>query len=126
MAAFLKTMKDIFEDKAFSADRDFILIRSKKEGREQYSTPYTLVDLDYDVDDVIKNLKELRIEDYSETLYDMDDANPPLLFVFGKDIRGRQIYIKVKIKNGRSRRVLCVSFHYAEYKMKFPYLQAGN
>lgn len=47
--------------------------------------------------------------------------NPPLLFVFGKDINGRLVYVKLKIKGNNKKRVLCVSFHYAKEPMKFPY-----
>lgn len=80
-----------------------------------------MVDLDYDASDVAERLKELTIREYSETLVDKDDLNPPLLFVFGKDINGKQVYIKLKIKGDQTRHVLCVSFHYAEKKMSFLY-----
>jgi len=48
-------------------------------------------------------------EEYSETLIDKDDIND------------REIYIKLKIKERQESHVLCVSFHYAEAKMIFPY-----
>ena len=68
-------------------DFDINLIRKKKQGEDwKYSTPYTLLDLDYDTEDVVNRLKELTVEEYSETKIDKDDLNPPLLFVFGKDI----------------------------------------
>lgn len=119
---FLKELKNILHSEGFNIDSDFTIIKSKKKsGKEQYSTPYTLLDLDYDVSDVVDRLKELTIREYSETLVDKDDTNPPLLFVFGKDINGKQIYIKLKIKGSQTRHVLCVSFHYAEEKMIFPY-----
>ena len=86
-----------------------------------HSTPYTLLDLDYDIEDVIDRLKELTVEEYSETKIDKDDLDPPLLFVFGKNINRKLIYIKLKIKGDQKRHVLCVSFHYAKDKMKFPY-----
>lgn len=119
---FLMELKNILHSEGFIIDRDFTIIRSKKKsGKEQYSTPYTLLDLEYDASDIVERLKELTIREYSETLVDKDDTNPPLLFVFGKDINGKQIYIKLKIKGSQTRHVLCVSFHYAEEKMTFPY-----
>ncbi|MCM1181283.1 MAG: hypothetical protein NC347_13590 [Clostridium sp.] len=119
---FLSELKNILHSKAFNIDNDLIIIKSKKKnGKEQYSTPYTLLDLNYDSSDVAECLKELTISEYSETLVDKDDLNPPLLFVFGKEILGRQIYIKLKIKGNQTRHVLCVSFHYAEERMRFPY-----
>lgn len=119
---FLCDLRMILENDSFRADTDFILIRkAKKDEDQQFSTPYTLLDLEYDTADVIEKLKELTVYEYSETLIDKDNSEPPLLFVFGKDINGRQIYIKLKIKNMDLRKILCVSFHYAKEKMIFPY-----
>ncbi len=119
---FLEKLNAILCDNDFNADTDIILIRKKKKKEEEpFSTPYTLLDLDYDVSDVINRLKELTLEEYAETLIDKDDLNPPLLFVFGKEIKEKQIYVKVKVKGNRRKHVLCVSFHYAKEKMSFPY-----
>ncbi|MDD4525791.1 MAG: hypothetical protein PHX95_08105 [Lachnospiraceae bacterium] len=107
---------------SFDINENFVLIQSNKQyNKERFSTPYTLIDLDYDTSDVVDRLKELSASEYSETLFDRDDFNPPLLFVFGKDINGKQIYIKLKIREIDAERVLCVSFHYAEHLMEFPY-----
>lgn len=122
VADFLKELNMILRSKYFNIDKNLILIKSKKEkDREMYSTPYTLADLDYDASDVVARLKELTIKEYSETLFDKDDDKPPLLFVFGKDIHARQVYIKLKIKGEANRKILCLSFHYAEKRMAFPY-----
>ena len=103
-------------------DFDINLIRKKKQGEDwKYSTPYTLLDLDYDTEDVVNRLNELKVEEYSETKIDKDDLNPPLLFVFGKDINSKLVYVKLKIKGDQQKYVLCVSFHYAKDKMAFPY-----
>lgn len=89
---FLETLKSILQSEKFNIDNDLIMIQAKKrKGKEQYSTPYTLLDLDYDASDVVQRLAELTVEEYSETLIDKDDVNPPLLFVFGKDINDRYI-----------------------------------
>ena len=120
-AAFLKELKMFLEKGDFNIDTDFILIRKNKKDDMEHSTPYTLLDLDYDIEDVVDRLKELTVEEYSETKIDKDDLDPPLLFVFGKNINRKLIYIKLKIKGDQKRHVLCVSFHYAKDKMKFPY-----
>ena len=117
---FLNELHDIINRDDFNIDKHFVFIKSKKE-EVVFSTPYTIVDLDYDNMDVVNRLRELTILDYSETLFDKDDENPPLLFVFGKDINGKEVYIKLKIKGVETRKVLCVSFHYAKYKMDYPY-----
>ncbi|HAU84252.1 MAG TPA: hypothetical protein DCW90_01685 [Lachnospiraceae bacterium] len=119
---FLNYLHQILQHEDFDIDRDLTLIRKRKKNEEQFSTPYTLLDLDYDMFDVVERLKELTIREYSETLIDKDDLNPPMLFVFGKEIQCRQVYIKLKIKGMSTRHVLCVSFHYAKKKMHFPYV----
>lgn len=113
-------MKEILNSDSFNINDNFLFIKSSKE-EIKYSTKYTLINLEYDSDDVINNLKELTLQEYSETLIDKDDDNPPLLFVFGKDINYKQVYIKLKIREMNQKIVLCLSFHYAKYKMKFPY-----
>lgn len=105
VVAFLDEMKAILEKEDFNI----------------FSTPYTLLDLDYDISDVVDRLKELTIEEYSETKIDKDNLDPPLLFVFGKNINNKQVYVKLKMKGDQPRHVLCVSFHYAKEKMLFPY-----
>lgn len=106
----------------FDINTDVKLIRKKKQGEDQkYSTPYTLLDLNYNMEDVVERLKELTVAEYSETKIDKDNVNPPVLFVFGKDINGNLVYVKLKIIGEQKRQVLCVSFHYAKNKMAFPY-----
>ena len=104
----------------FDINTDLTLISKPKQGNEQkFSTPYTLLDLDYDTEDVVDRLKELKVEEYSETKIDKNDVNPPMLFVFGKDVNGKLIYVKLKVRE--QQQVVCVSFHYAKGKMVFPY-----
>ena len=121
--AFLEELKAFLKGNDFDIDHDLILIKKRKLEDEEYSTPYTLLDLDYNSEDVVNRLKELTVAEYSETKIDKDDLNPPLLFVFGKDINRRLVYMKLKIKKKENLRkhILCVSFHYAKEKMKFPY-----
>ena len=123
VVAFLEELKAFLKGNNFDIDHDLILIKKKKIDDEEYSTPYALLDLDYDSEDVVNRLKELTVAEYSETKIDKDDLNPPLLFVFGKDINRRLVYMKLKIKKKENLRkhILCVSFHYAKEKMKFPY-----
>ena len=123
VVAFLEELKAFLKGNNFDIDHDLILIKKKKIDDEEYSTPYALLDLDYDSEDVVNRLKELTVAEYSETKIDKDDFNPPLLFVFGKDINRRLVYVKLKIKKKENLRtyILCVSFHYAKEKMKFPY-----
>ena len=104
----------------FNIERNMIIVKSSKDEIE-YSTSYAMLDLEYDSYDIVERLKELTISEYSETLVDRDDDKPPLLFVFGKDINNKLIYIKLKIKEEITKKILCLSFHYAKYDMEFPY-----
>ena len=117
---FLSELHGIMNKDGFNIRKQFVFIKSSKE-EMMYSTRYALVDLDYDDFDVIDRLRELTVSDYSETLFDKDDDKPPLLFVFGKTIEGKEVYIKLKIKGEENKKILCVSFHYAKYKMNHPY-----
>lgn len=118
--AFLKELQDVINADDFNIDSSLIIIKSEKED-PQYTTRYTMADLEYDSEDVADRLKELTFREYSETLFDKDDDKPPLLFVFGKNINSRLVYIKVKIKGKERKRILCLSFHYAKHDMEFPY-----
>ncbi len=118
---FLDELHNLLGKKEFDPDTDLLLIVKTKHGDDlKFSTPYTILDLEYDNKDVVERLKELRIEEYSETKIDKDNITPPKLFVFGKMINGRLVYVKLKIVE-RGKQVLCVSFHYARDEMDFPY-----
>lgn len=116
---FLATLRNIISMHSFEEGRDFLLIDKPKYGIE-FSTPYTLLDLGFDTHDVLEFLKKLTVEEYSETLFDKGMKNLEWLFVFGKTVTEKMIYIKIKIKNEK-RKIICLSFHYAKYKMEFPY-----
>lgn len=56
--AFLTELKDLLGRDDFDIDTDMTLIRRKKQGDDQkYSTPYTLLELDYDMEDVVNRIK---------------------------------------------------------------------
>lgn len=119
---FLKQLRSVLDAPAFDIDRDIVLIqKNKPPDQVRFSTPFTLIDLDYAIDDVVETLKGLQAEDYSETLFDKRNDQPPLLFVFGADVRGSEVYVKVKIKQLERDCILCISFHYAQYPMSHPY-----
>ena len=67
-------------------------------------------------DTVIINLE---VEDCSEgpvidTLYRCSE-----MWVFGKDVKGQEVYIKITLGKGSS--ALCISFHIAERPMNYPF-----
>ena len=89
---FLNELMTVLNSQNFNEDNDLIIIKSAKDDI-QFSTRYLMLDLDYDTSDIVERLKELTLAEYSETLIDKDDSNPPLLFVFGKSIDLSLIHI---------------------------------
>ena len=79
----------------------------------------TLVDLEITPkyrDTVIINLE---VKDYSEGP-DNDTLNQcGEMWVFGKDVKGQEVYIKITLGKGSS--ALCISFHIAEHPMNYPF-----
>ena len=55
--AFLEDLKALLGKADFNIDTDLLLIRKEKPDDITHSTPYTLLDLDYDAKDVIERLK---------------------------------------------------------------------
>jgi hypothetical protein len=41
------------------------------------------------------------------------------MWVFGKDVKGQEVYIKITLGKGSS--ALCISFHIAEHPMNYPF-----
>jgi hypothetical protein len=80
----------------------------------------TITQLEYSVEDVKKELRELEFRDYAEgpveeTLYGGAD-----MWVFGKVIQSKEVYIKITMGQASSK-VLCISFHFAESSLNYPY-----
>lgn len=78
--------------------------------------------LGYTTEDVLQVLQQLVVEDYSEGPKADLKGREHDLWVFGKTIDDRQIYIKVTAfpeEDGIT--TICVSFHEAEREMTFPY-----
>lgn len=64
-------------------------------------------------------LADLIVADYSEGPK-KDYAGGPDLWVFGKQMKGTDLYIKVTLGLTGIGSVVCMSFHAAEHPMKFP------
>ena len=68
-------------------------------------------------------LKELKVEDYCEGPLDDILYGGASMWVFGKIIKSKtietEVYIKITMGSPGSR-VICISFHLAAHKMKYP------
>lgn len=79
-----------------------------------------LVDLEITPSGRLEVIKKITVEDYSEgpivnTMNKLGD-----LWVFGKDVKGQEVYIKISLGLPNSR-TICISFHKAEYPMVYPF-----
>ena len=79
----------------------------------------SVVDLGITPNQRRKVLEELSATDYSEGPK-KDDGGGPDLWIFGKALKGADLYIKVTLGRTRTGSVVCISFHPAEHDMKFP------
>ena len=114
---FLKELKQVLTDQRFDVSTDLdILMKKKHESPiEPYTTANTLLELDFDKNDVLNQLMALEISVYMETFIDDMDSSLPPFFAFAKSIQNRDVYIKAKIRDRKNCKVFCVSFHFARY-----------
>lgn len=119
---FLQDLGQFINRDDFNIDHDFYLnLKDAQRRDKKYTTSYTTLALEYDNNDIVEVLKTLTVEDYSETKIDTDDIHPPILYVFGKKIDEKLVYIKLKIRERNRRCIVCVSFHFAMRPIAFPY-----
>lgn len=78
-----------------------------------------LFDLDISRFERTEIIKCIETEDYSEGPIPDELYHGTEMWVFGKDVKGIEVYIKITMGgfNGRS---ICISFHRAEYPMNYP------
>lgn len=65
-------------------------------------------------------VKSLQVQDYVEgPVIDVLNQQGEM-WVFGKDVKGREVYIKITLgyQNGQT---ICISFHIAEHSMQYPF-----
>jgi len=124
---FLEKMKSILESEDFDIRRDFVFQRYRAidEPDDEYTNENTLLALDYSVEDVVAVLKALTLENYHESMVDNVADGFNVFFVFGKQIRKRDVYIKVRLKQRTGKAgsyVFCISFHFAKRAITvYPY-----
>ena len=121
---FLLELKKVMSNRDFDVNKDLDVILKKKNENslDPYTTQNTLLKLDFDKNDIADTLKKLSVEEYIETGKDRKDISSPEFYIFGKEVQGNLIYIKIKIRDKINHKVFCVSFHFAKYPISnFPY-----
>lgn len=106
---FLKKMNEIICSEDFDLNKNFILKKRKNDLSDNiYTNINTLQLLNYNTEDIIRELKNLSVNDYYETIIDTI-GNECLLYAFIKKIKEEKIYIKLTIRNNKI--IFCISFH---------------
>ena len=120
---FISEVSAIINDTNFSIENSFYL-NYKFAKDPKYSNMTAMAELEFDIMDIINLISELTIQDYSHTLIDNDERyDGEMLHIFGKTINEKLLYIKLKIRKNK-KIVVCISFHFAEYELNFPYLRS--
>ena len=121
---FLKSLREILQSDQFNLETDLDILPKKKseDSTDPYTTRNTMLDLDYNKEDVSRELLTLEVGNYYETVLDDQGSDRPPFYAFIRSIQNRDVYIKVKIRDFSRRTVFCVSFHYARYPVpNLPY-----
>ena len=65
-------------------------------------------------------LDKLSSSDFSEGPLEEDFHGGKEMWVFGKEVKGKEVYIKITL-GPASTKTICISFHLAEYSMNYPF-----
>ncbi len=86
----------------------------------------TLLDLDITPKEREGYLLKLNSNDFSEgPITHNNYPNSPPLYVFGINVKGREVYIKINLGKPE-KSVMCISFHISKNKMKYPFKEKGD
>lgn len=80
----------------------------------------TLADLEIMPNERNKVLEKLEVEDYCEGPLPETQFGGCEMWVFGRVLKGKEIYIKITIKSDKAM-VICISFHIAEHPMVYKF-----
>ncbi|UMY65316.1 MULTISPECIES: type II toxin-antitoxin system MqsR family toxin [unclassified Flavobacterium] len=100
------------EFKAAMSISSRILFAARKENEE------TILDLELSQKKVENILASLQLIDYSQGPIPNDQYGNMPMWVFGKNIKGKEVYIKITCANNGP---FCISFHYSRFRMKYPF-----
>ena len=85
--------------------------RTGENSLDPNNTNNTIIDLDYNSQDVREELLTLETNNYIKTVKDTMRPDTPNYWIFSKNIKCKDIYIKLKICNVN--KIHLMSFHYA-------------
>ena len=109
---FLQSIKETIANPV--ADQGWVLV-PRPENKE------CILQLGFKYRDISETLLDLSVEDYCEGPC-RDRDQPGDLWVFGKVMENKAVYIKMKLASfGPLRIVRIISFHFAEHKLEHPF-----
>ena len=114
-------MASITEIEVFLRDFKFklgfwgLLIRSDRDKNFK-----TIKALEFSINDVKNELAALELVNFSDGPIEEKLYRDADMWVFGKIIQGAEVYIKITMGQPGSE-VLCISFHFAEQPLNYPY-----
>ncbi len=84
-----------------------------------------MLDLDITREERLAALAKLASEDYSEGPLEEKLHGGQDMWVFGKEVKSKELYIKIAL-GFKGAKVICISFHVAEHKMSYPLKKLGK
>lgn len=86
---------------------------------------HTMAQLNFRSLERLNVVKSIELEDYSEGPIKDELNGFGEMWVFGKDVEGHEIYIKITLGRPGSN-TICISFHIAEHPMQYPFKEANE
>lgn len=80
----------------------------------------SLLDLGITQLERLQVVKEIEVEDYSEGPVTDTLNHGTDMWVFGRDVKGEEVYIKISMGHPNAK-TICISFHIAEHPMSYPF-----
>jgi len=87
---------------------------------ERGKNAQAIADLNITPDQRKEIVKSLKVKNYSEGPLDEKLYGLLPMWVFGKEVKQQEIYIKISLGQENSK-VICISFHIADYPMNYPF-----
>jgi len=104
--------------------KEFKLIVTQGRGLDVISRQVNiqaLIDLGLTEQNRKQEILTLNVQDYCSGP-EPDDSRPGNIWIFGRRINGKAVYVKLKIADvGRNKIAKCISFHPAQYFLTYPF-----
>jgi hypothetical protein len=83
----------------------------------------TMTELGFTPADVLSTVMDLQVEDYTRgPVDDVDEERRGIFWIFGKTLKGIEVYIKLRLTElSKLRTLKIVSFHRSDRPMRYPF-----